>query len=99
MSRGLSIEPIAVVGMACRFPSGLNNLQILWKSLQTRFNAIRETPIERWDADRFYSQIEASRGKAYVRRAVTSTKALESSTPISSVSRLETPRTWILNSA
>ncbi len=68
MSSGLPIEPIAVVGMACRFPSGLNNLQILWKSLQARFNAIRETPIERWSADRYYSQIEASRGKAYVRR-------------------------------
>ena len=61
-------EPIAIVGMGCRFPAGLNNLQILWQKLQNRFNAIAETPAERWSADRYYSKIEASRGKAYVRR-------------------------------
>ncbi len=63
-----NFEPIAVVGMACRFPAGLNDLTTLWQKLQSRFNAIRETPIERWSADRYYSKIEASRGKAYVRR-------------------------------
>ncbi len=68
MSNRNRFEPIAVVGMACRFPAGLNNLQILWQQLQNRFNAIRETPAERWSADRYYSSIEASRGKAYVRR-------------------------------
>lgn len=62
------IEPIAIVGMACRFPAGLNDLTTLWQKLQSRFNAIRETPIERWSADRYYSKVEASRGKAYVRR-------------------------------
>ena len=68
MSNRHRFEPIAVVGMACRFPAGLNDLKILWQKLQSRFNAIRETPIERWSADRYYSKIEASRGKAYVRR-------------------------------
>lgn len=68
MSTRDRFEPIAVVGMACRFPAGLNDLTTLWQKLQSRFNAIRETPIERWSADRYYSKIEASRGKAYVRR-------------------------------
>jgi len=68
MSVRETFEPIAVVGMACRFPAGLNNLTTLWQKLQSRFNAIRETPMERWSADRYYSKIEASRGKAYVRR-------------------------------
>ncbi|MEZ6138519.1 MAG: SDR family NAD(P)-dependent oxidoreductase [Pirellulaceae bacterium] len=65
---GVQKEPIAVVGMSCRFPNGLNDLRVLWQKLQNRFNAIRETPEERWSADRYYSNIEASRGKAYVRR-------------------------------
>lgn len=68
MSSIRRFEPIAIIGMSCRFPSGLDDIATLWNKLQNRFNAIRETPDGRWSADRYYSKIEASRGKAYVRR-------------------------------
>ncbi len=63
-----SFEPIAIVGLACRYPGELENIQKLWEGLKNRYNAISETPAERWSADRYYSPNEASRGKTYVRR-------------------------------
>lgn len=59
---------LAIVGMACRFPGELTNIDKLWQGLCSKYSAIREIPPERWDADRYYSTNEASRGKAYVRR-------------------------------
>ena len=40
-------EPIAVVGMGCRFP-GANNPQEFWQLLQDAKDAITSTPVERW---------------------------------------------------
>lgn len=68
MLHEVNVQPLAVVGMACRFPGGLDNLQKLWEGLRTRFQAVRDTPLERWSPDRFYSKNEVSRGKTYVRR-------------------------------
>lgn len=41
-------EPIAVVGMSCRFP-GANNSQEFWQLLQDGKDAITEVPQDRWD--------------------------------------------------
>ncbi|MFK7818361.1 MAG: beta-ketoacyl synthase N-terminal-like domain-containing protein, partial [Planctomycetaceae bacterium] len=60
-------EPIAVISMACRFPK-LDNIDELWNALCSRFNAADLVPPDRWDADRYYSTNEASKGKAYVQR-------------------------------
>ncbi|MFK7770068.1 MAG: SDR family NAD(P)-dependent oxidoreductase [Mariniblastus sp.] len=60
-------DPIAIVSMACRFPK-LDNINELWAALCTRFNAADTVPPDRWDADRYHSHNEASRGKAYVRK-------------------------------
>lgn len=62
------MEPLAIVGMACRFPGGLDNLKQLWEALKSRMSAIRETPANRWSADRYYAKFEGAKGKAYVRR-------------------------------
>ena len=47
-------EPIAIVGMACRFPGGVNDLESYWRLLYDGVNAIGETPPDRWDVDAFY---------------------------------------------
>lgn len=65
---GNQVQPIAIVGMACRYPGELEDIQKLWEGLRNKYNAISETPSDRWSADRYYSPNEASRGKAYVRR-------------------------------
>ena len=46
-------EPIAIVGMACRFP-GAHNPQEYWSLLRGGVNAIREVPSDRWGLDEYY---------------------------------------------
>ena len=60
-------QPIAVVGMACRFPK-IDGVEELWTALVEGFNAADVVPPDRWDADRYYSRDDVSKGKAYVRR-------------------------------
>jgi phthiocerol/phenolphthiocerol synthesis type-I polyketide synthase A len=48
-------EPIAVVGMGCRFPGGVDNPEQYWRLLQDGRSGIVRVPPERWDADAFYS--------------------------------------------
>ncbi|MDX1928072.1 MAG: type I polyketide synthase, partial [Pirellulaceae bacterium] len=61
-------DALAIVGLACRFPKGLDNIGQLWDALKARFNAIDTIPPDRWTADRYYSSNAVSRGKAYMRR-------------------------------
>ena len=49
-------EPIAVVGMGCRFPGGADNTAQFWRLLQDGMDGIVRVPPERWDADAFYSE-------------------------------------------
>ena len=48
-------EPIAVVGMGCRLPGGVNNPAQYWQLLQDGASGVVRVPKERWDADAFYS--------------------------------------------
>jgi phthiocerol/phenolphthiocerol synthesis type-I polyketide synthase B len=49
-------EPIAVVGMGCRFPGGVNNPDEYWQLLQEGRSGIVRVPSERWDADAYYNE-------------------------------------------
>jgi phthiocerol/phenolphthiocerol synthesis type-I polyketide synthase A len=48
-------EPIAVVGMGCRFPGGINDPAQYWRLLHDGASGIVPVPAERWDADAYYS--------------------------------------------
>ena len=48
-------EPIAVVGIGCRLPGGVNNADDYWKLLQDGASGVIRVPLERWDADEYYS--------------------------------------------
>lgn len=50
-----STEPIAVVGMGCRFPGGVNNPEQFWELLRDGRSGIGRVPAERWDADAFFT--------------------------------------------
>lgn len=41
-------EPIAVIGMGCRFPGGGNDPQSFWEALLRGVDAVHEIPVERW---------------------------------------------------
>jgi acyl transferase domain-containing protein len=60
------LEPIAVVGMACRFPGGANP-DDFWDFLARGGDAVREIPAERWAVDAYYDPDPDARGKMYTR--------------------------------
>ncbi|MGB8791787.1 MAG: polyketide synthase, partial [Mycobacterium sp.] len=55
-------EPIAVVGMGCRFPGGVHTPAQYWRLLQDGASGIVQVPSERWDADAYYSEDHARPG-------------------------------------
>lgn len=60
-------EPIAIVGMACRFPGDSNDPESFWRFLREGRDAIREVPKDRWDIDAFYDPNPGIPGKMYTR--------------------------------
>lgn len=60
-------EPIAIIGMACRFPGGVNSPEQYWELLARGGDAITEVPAERWDVDAYYDADPAAKGKIYNR--------------------------------
>jgi len=58
---GSSRDPIAIIGMACRFPGGeasprgVDHPAAYWDLLTSGMDAIREVPADRWDADVYFS--------------------------------------------
>lgn len=47
-------EPIAIIGLSCRFPSAPNP-GAFWELLRNGVDAISEVPSDRWDVDAFHS--------------------------------------------
>nr|UUL70764.1 Myxalamid-type polyketide synthase MxaE and MxaD [Vitiosangium cumulatum] len=60
-------EPIAIIGMGCRFPGGANDPETYWRNLIQGTDAISEVPPERWDVDAFYDPNPDAPGKMYTR--------------------------------
>ena len=60
-------EPIAIVGMGCRFPGGANDPITFWQLLHDGVDAIREIPAERWDVAAHYDPDPDVPGKMYTR--------------------------------
>ncbi|BBZ66357.1 putative polyketide synthase [Mycolicibacterium insubricum] len=59
-------EPIAIVGLSCRFP-GAPNPEAFWELLSGGVDAIREVPEDRFDIDEFYDPDPETPGKTYTR--------------------------------
>lgn len=60
-------DPIAVVGMACRFPGGADTPESFWELLLSRTDALTEVPPDRWDVDALYDPDPNVSGKMYSR--------------------------------
>ena len=60
-------EPIAIVGMACRFPGGANDPSTYWSLLHDGIDAITPVPPDRWDVNAYYDPEPAVPGKAYTK--------------------------------
>src|ERR1700723_468900 len=62
-------EPIAIVGMACRFPGGVATPADYWKLLGNRIDAVGEIPSARIPLEGIFSPYPARPGKTYSRWA------------------------------
>ncbi|GBE74656.1 hypothetical protein myaer87_18830 [Microcystis aeruginosa NIES-87] len=61
------MEPIAIIGLACRFP-GADNPEAFWQLMRNGGDAIADIPPERWDIERFYDPTPATAKKMYSRQ-------------------------------
>jgi polyketide synthase 5 len=46
--------PVAVIGMACRLPGGIESPDQLWEALLRGEDYVTKVPLDRWDAEEYY---------------------------------------------
>ncbi|MGF1431364.1 beta-ketoacyl synthase N-terminal-like domain-containing protein, partial [Kitasatospora sp. LaBMicrA B282] len=62
-------EPIAIVGMSCRLPGGVESPEDLWRLVRDGVDAIAEFPDDRgWDTEAIFDPDPEAVGRTYVRR-------------------------------
>ncbi|HEY4303071.1 MAG TPA: SDR family NAD(P)-dependent oxidoreductase [Gemmatimonadaceae bacterium] len=60
-------EPIAIVGIGCRFPGGASTPDAYWSLLNRGVDAITEVPADRWDIDAYFDADPDAPGKMSTR--------------------------------
>ncbi len=61
-------EPIAIVGMGCRFPGGANDPEAFWQLLHDGGDAMQAVPPSRWAVEDYYDADPEAAGKTYLRQ-------------------------------
>ncbi|MET8700119.1 thioester reductase domain-containing protein [Kitasatospora sp. NPDC004723] len=60
-------EPVAVVGVGCRFPGGVTGAEGFWEFLARGGSGITGIPEDRWDVEEFFDEEAGAPGRMYVR--------------------------------
>lgn len=63
------VEPIAIIGMACRLPGGANDPEALWDLLGRGVDTCGPIPADRWSSEVFYNASADSPGQTHAARA------------------------------
>ena len=64
----LTKDRIAIIGIGCRFPGGVNDTESFWKLLVEEREAVGEVPADRWNVERFFDAEPGLPGKSIARR-------------------------------
>jgi acyl transferase domain-containing protein/SAM-dependent methyltransferase len=67
-AEGRQTEPIAIVGMSCRFPGHANTPEEFWTLLREGRDVIADIPSDRWDTATYFDDDPDAPGKMYTRR-------------------------------
>lgn len=65
---GGNLEPIAIVGIGCRFPGSGSGRESFWQLLCDGIDTVTDIPADRWDVAAYYDADPAAPGKMYVRK-------------------------------
>nr|AIS92918.1 polyketide synthase [Stigmatella aurantiaca Sg a15] len=103
-----SVEPIAIVGLACRYP-GADSAEALWENALHGRNAVTDIPEERWPVPLYHDgKRPATRGKEAFFRVYAPKSALvedkpfpfmEFGIPPATVSQMDRSQRWCLEIA
>ena len=66
-SRLAGAEPVAVVGIGCRFPGDVDGPDSYWQLLMDGREGVSEVPADRWDVDAFYDPDPMTPGRMTTR--------------------------------
>lgn len=58
-------EPIAIIGMGCRFPGNAHTPQAFWQLLLDEKDTVSKVPLSRWEHHQFYHPDPTLPGKMY----------------------------------
>ena len=61
-------EPLAIVGIGCRFPGNVNTPDEFWKLIMEKGNALTDVPPDRWNTDELFAPDFKQAGKINVRQ-------------------------------
>ncbi|HZJ15719.1 MAG TPA: polyketide synthase, partial [Chthoniobacteraceae bacterium] len=62
-------DRIAIIGVGCRFPGGINDPEAFWKLLIEGREALSDVPKDRWNLERYFDAEPGLPGKSVARRA------------------------------
>ncbi|MFI8908609.1 type I polyketide synthase [Streptomyces albidoflavus] len=63
----MNADDIAIIGLGCRLPGGIDSPEALWQGLLDEIDAVSEVPPQRWNADDWYDPDPSAPGKMTTR--------------------------------
>jgi acyl transferase domain-containing protein/NAD(P)-dependent dehydrogenase (short-subunit alcohol dehydrogenase family)/acyl carrier protein len=61
-------EPLAIVGIGCRYPGGVTSAETYWDLVSQATDAITDVPSDRWDFRKFFDANDKRPGKTRVKQ-------------------------------